>query len=263
MTILTADGSFARAYMSVYDAEVVSFRDLSEKEFIDQISRATTIINNAATINSSDLSLCVERNFDFTHYLVKTLENVNPNVRLVQLSSMSILNSANDSEYENVMKMTPYAYSKYLAETYCLKSNLTDVNCVRFSTLFFSDPAKDGLSKLIIDAVTDNQVTIYNGGLARRNFLPLEIAVNYVHKITQMKSIDKNTFNLAAPNSTSFIEVVNIIKKYVPDLLVNDTKSDVVMPVLSNFNMASIEKLGPIEFSLEDYVIKYIEQRRS
>ncbi len=261
MVLLTGGGSFAKAYQEQFDAEIASIRELGEAEFLKKLTEATTIIHNAATIVSDDLEFLTTRNFDFTRFVVQKLQELNPQAHLVLLSSMSILDPENSEAYGDVLTMMPYAYSKYLAETYCLKSPLAHVSCVRFSTLFFQDPSKDGLSKLVTDAVTSAKITVYNGGEARRNFLPLRVAVQYVAKIAEQTAPGKQTYTLAAPASTSFGDVAEILKKLLPGLQVEDKSlPSGGAPVLAEFSTANITKLGQIDFSLEDEIAVYVRE---
>ena len=260
MTILTAKGSFAKAYGTQFTAEVTSIRERGEAKFNKKLTQAQVIIHNASTITSTDLTTCLDRNFDFTRFVVKQVEGNSHAPHLVHISSMSILDPTNDSVYGDVIAMTPYAYSKYLAETFCLKSSVERLSCVRFSTLFYKDPTKDGLSKLIYDAVRTKKITIFNGGEARRNFLPLDTAAAYVHKITEIQKPQKDIYTLAAPVSTSFYDVVQLLKKHVPDLVIEDKQISNGAPVLAEFSTASIDRLGRIDFSLEDEIIAYMTE---
>ncbi len=264
MIMLTGGGSFAAAYQNQSEAEIASIRQLSEPEFLKKLSQATTIIHNAATIDGTDLEFLTVRNFDFTRFVVQKTQELNPQAHLILLSSMSVLDPENSEVYGDVLAMTPYAYSKYLAETYCLKSSFKHVSCVRFSTLFFQDPKKDGLSKLIADAVTSGKITVYNGGEARRNFLPLRVAVQYVAKIAGQAAPGKQTYTLAAPASTSFGDVAEILKKLLPSLQVEDRSlPSGGAPVLAEFSTANITTLGQIDFSLEDEIAAYVRELRA
>jgi nucleoside-diphosphate-sugar epimerase len=176
---------------------------------------------------------------------------------------MSVLSPDNDSLYDDVQNMTPYAYSKFLAESYCLKAALPTISFVRFSTLFYQDPNKDGLSKLIYDAVVNKKITIYNGGEAKRNFLPLHVAAQYVNKIASNEANGKYVYNLCAPYAMSFMEIVNILKKYLPQFEIEDRIADVSRPILADFNKTAVEKLGGIDFTLEEYIVDYINKIQS
>src|SRR3989344_778876 len=263
MIILTAGGSFAQTYLNQFDAEVASIRELGEAKFVEKIRKAKSLIHNAATIECNDLDQCLVRNFDFTRNLVNQAQAVNPGLHLIFLSSMSILDPSNSKAYGDVLGMTAYAYSKYLAEIFCLKSELKNVSCVRFSTLFYRDHKKDGLSKLASDAVTAGKITIFNQGEARRNFLPLRIAAQYISKLTEQHKPGKRVYTLASAQSTSFADIASLLQKHIPGLEVQDEEIPAAPPVLSEFSTDSIDELGRIKFSLEEEIAEYIKSLRS
>jgi nucleoside-diphosphate-sugar epimerase len=263
MTVLTAGGSFANAYRAIDDIEIVSSRELSEEKFTLKLSKADVIIHNASSLNRPDLATAVERNFDFTKRLVDTLQSTNPNVHLVFLSSMSILNSRNGDEYADVLEMSPYAYSKYLAETYCLKSGLRNISCVRFSTLFYKDSHKDGLSALINDAVSTGKISLINSGRASRDFLPIDIAAQYVKAITYQRPNNPRIYTLASGEPKTFGQIAEILKRQLPGLEVSSTQQDEPPHILSDFQTRDIDRLGRINFSLETEISDFIERLRA
>lgn len=258
MIILTGHGAFAQEFLKEYEGRVVSVRTTPKKQFIAQVKKATCIIHNAANIECNCLSACVIDNFYLTKYLLDLIHEVNPNVYFIFLSSMSILKS--DNAYDNVMKMTPYAYSKYLAETYCRLYPLKKYVCVRFSTLFYKDYKRDGLSKLIYDAVKFKTITLHNNGCAKRDFLPLEIATQYIHKIVNNFSGSNHLMNIVSAKQTSFYEIASYLKRKIPDLSILNKDLPSSPRILSSFSDESIRKLGRIEFSLEKEIDDYIEK---
>lgn len=258
--VLTGYGSFANAYLKHDDAAIASIRELGKSSFIKRLIESDVIIHNAATINSSDEDLLVERNFDFTRFVIKVLEDHNPSAHLILLSSMSMLDASNDKAYANVLSMSPYAYSKYLAETFCLRSSLAHISSVRFSTLFYRDPEKDGLSKLVFDATQNGNITIYDHGQAERNFLPVDVAAQYTKKISRLKEREKRTYTIAAPHSIQFSEVATILKDCLSELQVTDLPSATKSLVLSKFHLDDIRLLGQIDFSIRDEIISYVQE---
>lgn len=258
MIILTGHGAFTQEFLKRYRGQVVSVRTTPKKQFIAQVKRATCIIHNAANIECDCLSACVSDNFYLTKYLLDLIHDVNPNVYFIYLSSMSFLQS--DQAYDDVMKMTPYAYSKYLAETYCRLYPLKKYVCVRFPTLFYKDYKKDGLSKLIYDAVKFKTITLYNKGCAKRDFLPLDTAVQYVHKMMNNFSKCNHIMNIVSAKQTSFSEIASHLKRRIPDISILNKDLPSSPPILSSFSDESIRKLGRIRFSLEKDVDDYIEK---
>jgi nucleoside-diphosphate-sugar epimerase len=261
MITLTAQGAFASEFAKYYKAEVVSIRALKNEDFWKKIMEAGTIVHNASTIDCINLSDCVRINFDFSRKLTDFLVKNNPNVNLTYISSMSILDPLSDSAYADPIDMSPYAFSKYITECYCMKSKIDRFKSVRFSTLFYKDPERDGLSRLIYDAVTKREIIIYDGGAAKRDFIPLNIAAGYVKKITALRNKEKKIFNIATGKATSFAEIARLLVKNIPGLNVIDRRSKIaVQPVLHKFNTDSIRELGEIEFSLEEDIRSYINE---
>jgi len=261
MILLTGGGSFAQTYLDQFEGEVASIRELSQANFLGKLSQSSVVIHNVATINSDNLEQLIERNFDFTRFIVQKLQELNPKAHLILLSSMSFLDPNDDQKYSDVQEMTSYAYSKYLAETYTLKCGLEHVSSVRFSTLFYKDPQKDGLSKLISDTVSQGRIILYNNGEASRNFLPIETAAAYVQKITEQEAKGKRTYTLAAPSATSFAAVADILRQYIPNLTIeNKDFTGNSTSVLADFSSESIDELGTINFSLDEEIKKYLRR---
>lgn len=260
MIILTARGSFADAFLEKYGAEIASSRELSHGEFAQKISQSEVIIHNASTIKPASLETYLQNNFDSTRLIVEKAQLNNAEAHVIVLSSMSILDTSDSKQYASVTTMAPYAYSKYLSETYALKSDLKNVSSVRFSTIFYMDPQKDGLSKLIYDAVINKLVTIHNEGEALRDFIPLQVLIDYIHKITQSKPAGKNIYTISSGIETSYKSVLDILLRHIPDLKITNEYMENVPQVLSRFHTDDIERLGRIPFELEDYIVKYIKK---
>jgi nucleoside-diphosphate-sugar epimerase len=261
MITLTSKGSFAEEFKKHFPTEIVSIRELEGSIFWQKIKTAKIIVHNASSINCIGMDDCMLKNFDFTKGLIDFLAKENPTVDLTYISSMSILDAKSDQKYADPKKMTPYAFSKYKAEDYCLKSPLSCLKSVRFSTLFYKDPEKDGLSRLIYDAVTKKEITIYDGGVAKRDFIPLSIAVCYVERVAALNPCEKRIFNITSGKETSFREVVDYLRDLIPDLKVKDVQSKIdFSPVLSDFHTDSIDYLGQIKFDLRDEIKNYINE---
>lgn len=257
MILLTGHGAFAQEFLRQCDeGRIVSLRTTPKRQFIAQVKQARCIIHNAADKACTSPAACVTHNFYQTAYLLHLLHRVNPDVLFLYLSSMSML--ASDTTYRDVGDMTPYAYSKYLGETYCRVYPLKRYMCIRFSTLFYKDYMKDGISKLIYDAITDGTITLLNDGEAKRDILPLEIAVAYVQKIINQYPFPDTVITIASARQTSFNEIAGYLKKKLPGLCVKHRKQ-AVAPVLSSFDSRSIDTVGRIEFSLEKEIDTYID----
>jgi nucleoside-diphosphate-sugar epimerase len=264
MILFTGAGAFYEAYKKRADAEqpdgnsyrYLSLRHSDDAQFSAALKRANVVIHNAADIHGAGTAELIKSNFTPTARLVRLCLNIEPAPKLIYIGSMSYLHT--DSEYMSEAKMAPYAYSKYLAEKHCLESALPNVCAVRFSTLFYQNASSDGLSKLIADAALHQSVSIYNGGIARRNFLPLDIAAAYVAKLAQTKEHDR-MLNLAAANTTRFVDVVHLLKDKFPALRIEDHIAN-FPEVLADFSIRATRQLGVIDFSLETYINEYLSQ---
>jgi nucleoside-diphosphate-sugar epimerase len=258
MILLTGGGAFYQAFRQIQECGKISLRHIEDAT--PDIKKSRVIIHNAASINCRTVLDAIADNFLPTVRLVNLCEKVNPGVRLIYLSSMSML--ASENEYMDVEKMTPYSYSKYLSETFIVKSQLANACSVRFSTLFYENPERDGLSKLISDAVNNNEITIYNGGEARRDFIPLDLAVQYVAKLCRYQP-KRKILNIASAQEISFGKVADILQEKIPNLKVNDLPLATNRPqVLSSFSKEHVSELGELEFSVEHEIEDYIKNLR-
>ena len=256
MILFTGRGDLFSSFNKKYTSNVISVRNLTNNELIEIFRKANVVIHNAADLICTDLKTAVENNFSLTKRVIDLLFEVNANAKFINIASMSFLE--NENTYKNVEEMSLYAYSKYLAETYCLQMKLKQIVSVRFSTLFYQQPAKDGLSKLINDAVVSKKVTLINDGVAYRNFLPLEIATNYLYQIANIDfaRLDK-TINLVSSKKYNFKHVVNFLQTLVPGLVVENQIIKDLPEILSDFSIEKLKYLKIDDFDLEKYIESY------
>lgn len=257
MILLTGGGKFFEAFQRVQTCKYLSLRRTHETTLRTAIAKAEAIVHNAANIQPGTVEEGVRDNFLSTYRLVNLCLAHNPGIRFVYLGSMSYLGDG--SEYLPLEAMTPYAYSKFLGETLCLKCALPNVHVVRFSTIFYRDPQRDGLSKLVADAVRHESIEIYNGGEARRDFIPVEVAARYVAKIIRQQPAGK-VFDIAAAREVSFGEMAAFLKQKLPALHIEDRPLTGGKKVRSQFSADSIRALGEIPFSIESEVENYLQQ---
>jgi nucleoside-diphosphate-sugar epimerase len=255
MILLTGQGAIAQAFSNKYPCKVASIRHMSDDELKDEIINSSVIIHNSALVGSYNLDELITSNFLLTKKIIDTIYITNPSCRFINLSSMSFLDTEDDTLLLNYM--SNYGLSKYLSEHYCLNHALKNVCSVRFSTIFYQNSQRDGISKIISDAYYNRKITTFNNGIDARDILPLDIAVEYLFKICQYTE-SKKVFNVVSGKSTQFIELIALIKKHLTFDVVdikNETKK-----ILSDFSTKHIECLGIIDFDIEDYIINYIER---
>ncbi|MDH6355292.1 nucleoside-diphosphate-sugar epimerase [Dysgonomonas sp. PH5-45] len=262
MILFTGVGSLFDAFQKKYECSAISARRTSTSKLKFAFKSASVVIHNAANLSPHDLESSVEDNFNLTKRIVDTLYEVNPTAKFINIGSMSYLKS--DSQYLDINDMTLYAYSKYLSETYCLKHQMKQIVLVRFSTLFYENPEKDGLSKLINDAKIYNKVSLINGGKACRNFLPIDAAVEYLNKIAcgNYTDIRDKILNIVSLNKHSFKDIADYLRKVSPSLKIENIELPEAEKniVLSEFSPQSIKNLGVVDFKLEDYILNYFNQ---
>jgi nucleoside-diphosphate-sugar epimerase len=183
----------------------------------------------------------------------------NPKVHFVYLSSMSLLRKrpkVRSRDYLEFWEMTDYAVSKYISEILCMYSKIP-TTVVRFSTLFCRDPMRDGLSRLVFDAVNQKKITILDNGMSRRDFLPLDIAAKYVIKMIGNESLYGRTLNIVSGRETSFREIADFLSSKVRSLAIQDLPNQPLDSVPTDFGTKDISLLGEIKFDLFEEIEKY------
>ena len=159
---------------------------------------------------------------------------------------------SDDSSYLPVDKMTDYAYTKYISENYCLRSGLKNLTNVRFSTIYYDDEKRDGISKLIKDIRVNNEVTLYNKGIAKRDIMPIRILIMYLYKLCNVTTLSKK-YNIVSGIQTSFMDIVNVLLKHYPTLKIANKEIE-AYNVLCDFSKQDVVSLGEIKFSLEEEI---------
>lgn len=256
MILLTGHGHLATALANQIQCDLVSARSMSNDELEDLVGKYDVIVHNSANLKCETFQDAIRDNFELTHRILNAVHKIKPTIRFFFLSSMSVLKTG--SEYTSIQEMNNYTFSKYLAETLCLRYPLNDITCFRFSTLFVRDPGKDGLSRLIHEATKTGKLTLLNGGLSRRDFIPIDIAAAYLVKFIKSGSLHKKVYNVASGISHSFREVSDLIRHRLPDLEINNQEAGPAPDILHQFDVRDLNEIGRIEFRLEDQIDEYI-----
>lgn len=255
MILFTGGGSLAIAFKKKYDCEIISARKLTDEQLKNTLKNAKIIFHNAALVNSTDLNSLIASNFVLTKRIIDLAAEVNPSVNFINISSMSFLGLNGD--IDAMHSMSPYAISKYMAEVYCLNHKIRTTS-IRFSTIFYGNPIKDGLSKLAYEAVIKGSVDIFNNGDAKRDFIPIEIVVEYLNKLTTILHLPA-VINIVSGKPTQFKEFIEHVRILNPNIVVNNIDG-FTKEVLSDFSKRDIVLLGEIEFSIFDFFTKYVNK---
>jgi dTDP-D-glucose 4,6-dehydratase len=107
---------------------------------------------------------------------------------------------------------------------------------------------------LIYDCVKNNEITIYNNGSALRDIIPLKILCHYLYKLSILEIYSK-TINIASGNSTSFMDITNILKTKNKKLKINNVTTSNIVKVLSSFPKNNLDFLGVIDFDLKNEIL--------
>jgi hypothetical protein len=253
MILFTGSGAIAKSFSKLFQCKIISARNLSDDELTSHILKAEVIIHNAAIINTESFKDYIDGNFILTKRILDLVNKVKPSIKFINISSMSIL--SNNDEYMLVDKMTDYAFSKFISEQYCLKNSLEKLVNVRFSTIFYGNEKRDGISKLIYDSIKINEITIYNEGSALRDIIPIKILCQYLYKLSKLENFERK-INIASGNPISFRRIVNILKNKNEDLIINNVINNPTS-VLANFSKKDILNIGEIDFDIENEVLNF------
>lgn len=252
MILFTGSGEIGVLFAKMYDCKIISARNLDEANLTKEIMSADVIIHNAALINSLCLDDLLDGNFILTKKIVEIAKKVNPTVKFIFISSMSFLKT--EDSYMKTDEMSDYAFSKYMAEIFCKRQPMNIIS-VRFSTIFYGNEKKDGLSKLVYDCVNSKALTVYNNGVAQRDFIPIAIVCQYLYKLSK-GAVEEKVINLVSGRPINFKYFVDRLIRFEPKTKVVNIFNE--MPeILSKFSNNDIIALGEIPFNVEELFDEY------
>jgi nucleoside-diphosphate-sugar epimerase len=202
-------------------------------EGVDAVIHLAAITNAAGSFDIQDQVEAV--NYDGTERIARAC--VKSGAGLVFLSTTSVYGTANDvvdetcSESE-LQPQSPYATSKLRAEKMCAelgaKEGLRFISC-RFGTIYGTSIGMrfhTAVNKFVWQACMGQPITVWRTALdQKRPYLELNDAVEALRFILKKNLFDRQIYNVLTDNLT-VRQVVDTIKKYVPDLEVQlvDTK---------------------------------------
>lgn len=269
MIHFTAGGALYEAFAARYPCTKLSLRRDGPDAIAGSLRKGQVLIHNAANLNPVSLDAGIQDNFILTRELVKAVIAAKTDIRFIYISSMSMLGPG--AVYKDPLDMNAYSFSKYLGELYCLKSPLSTFS-IRFSTLFYKDPGRDGLSKLITGARATGAISLLNGGKDTRDFIPLKTAVDYLYRTAMLPaqsdrapatgaSAGGRVFNIGSGITVSFAELAAMIKKSLPATTISSVDQPGAAPfVLSHFAAADMDRLGRITVDLPTEIDDYVKK---
>ncbi|MGZ4846323.1 MAG: NAD-dependent epimerase/dehydratase family protein [Halobacteriota archaeon] len=250
-------GSHLVKTLTEYDTISPRYGQMNKQDSL-KLSTCDVFIHCGALLSGSFTEM-FEANVLLTKNILDQLSLSNPEAHFIYFSSMSLLQAQHNissSSFRSFEKMTDYAVSKYLSEIICSRYGLP-ITIVRFSTIFFKDPQRDGLSKLIHDAVLENRITLYNDGSAKRDFIPIDIAALYVKQLIGDQRYYGRTLNISSCRETTFKEIALFLQAELPQLFIENKSVDLDDCVPTSFDCGDLITMGKLEFDLFAEIAKY------
>lgn len=255
MIIFTGSGCIAEKFNAEFESHIYSFRNLTDLQIKAILSRCTVLVHNAANLHPENLEESIDDNFQLTKRIIGLVKQVNSNIKFIYLSSMSILKDEN--QYKDFREMTYYGFGKYLGEIYSIRSQIVNCIIIRFSTIFYGDYKRDGLSGIIAQAIRSKEIKLINGGAAKRDFIPVEVACQYLHKIC-CKVTGHETFNIASGKSITFKDAALFISQNVNSVKISSSDLSGIIEPVNNFSISKLKLIGEINYDLNEFILKYL-----
>jgi nucleoside-diphosphate-sugar epimerase len=260
-----ANGHIGRALARfIKNSETISLRTNSEIGDYEKLNNCNVFIHCGGLINGN-FSQLFASNTVLLQKILDYLSIFNPNAHIIFLSTGSLLANkvqVSSDDYLETNKMTDYALSKYIAELILERYNLSFTS-LRFSTIFYKDPERDGLSKFIFDAMKYKEITLFNSGNAMRDFIPLEIVVKYIFKIMGNSKFFKRKLNIVSGSPLSFREIGEFLMTKIDGLEVKNRKVEPIKQVPYDFSIDDILEIGRIDFDIFKFIEDYLFGRDS
>jgi nucleoside-diphosphate-sugar epimerase len=252
------NGALGKLFVSMYqDTVQASVRYSDEKSFmalVEQIKTADVLIHASANLNPGDIESGIRDNALLTYSIVNAAGKVNSNCHLILISSMSILGE--DGEPKQIRDMTHYAASKYIMEELAWEDAKNPITVVRFSTLFYEDPSRDGLSKMVYSAVKNKNIVASD---CKRDFIPLWAACKWLNKLCGNPVWYNKTINLASGKPINMLDVANhLVSQF--GVSFHHTALPDYANVCYKFSADAANTLEQINFDIYDLIDKYYER---
>lgn len=257
--MLTGGGALAGEFQRQTGAVVCSVRKASDEDMMTQISQSSIVIHNAANLHPASFEEALTDNVALTRRVLEACAKSPNKPVFVYISSMSMLQQ--EAEYRRTDQMTLYALSKYLGELFVLRHSYARVMAVRFSTIFYADQGRDGLSYLCATAAEKKEINLINEGEAKRDFIPLSLAVRAIIERLAEDNFSRKPVNIASGFPYSFREIADLLNDFFPGLRIHNQKADEAAVVLNSFNTDEyIKKHISGKGFLKQYIAEYIRQ---
>lgn len=253
-----ASGALGRKYLELFpETTPISIRYNNRSSFFDlqeRLKSADVLIHASANLNPKSIDDAIRDNAILPFDILEAASEVNPNVHIILISSMSLLGE--NGEPRRLRDMTPYAASKFIMEEMSQKVSRNPITIVRFSTIFYADHSRDGLSKIVYTAYKARSIVASD---CRRDFIPLWAACTWLEKLCGNKKWYNKTINIASGKSINMLDVAShLVRKY--GVAFHHTSLPDYSSICYNFDSSDPQSLEPITFDIYQLVNEYYEQ---
>jgi UDP-glucose 4-epimerase len=246
--------------------------DVRTSDLITLLSDVEVMIHLAAITDAAGSFANAEHvevnNYDSTSKILDFCKETG--TRLVTLSSTSVYGTqeqvvSEDCDQGNLNPQSPYAATKIreeeLVKKYVTEHGVKAVSC-RFGTIFGVSPGMrfhTAVNKFCWQAVMNQPLTVWSTAYEqKRPYLDLSDATRAISYIIREDIFDGEIYNILSKNAT-VREIVEIIKLYVPDLVVEFVDNE-IMNQLSyevaneKFSKKGFEFKGDLDRGIRDTI---------
>ena len=271
LELIMVDNLITQRYCSLFNLPREAQYKFIESDIrsadLDKIIDGASVVIHLAAITDAAGSFekakfVEENNLNGTKKIAEACSRVG--IKLISLSSTSIYGTQDKlvDEYcskSNLKPQSPYAETKLLEENYLseIKKNKgLDYTCLRFGTIYGVSPGirfHTAVNKFCWQAVYRQPVTVWSTAYEqKRPYLALKDAARAISFVIDKNIFSGETYNILSGNFT-VKEVVNAIKKLVPELRVQFVDSKIMNQLSYEVSREKIELCG-FEFleNLED-----------
>jgi len=231
--------------------------DVRNIDFKGVIDESSVVIHLAAITDAagsfSNAEIVETNNYDSSKKILDSCKE--SGARLITLSSTSVYGTqeevvSEDCGSENLNPQSPYAVTKIreegLVSEYVTKHGVKAISC-RFGTIFGVSPGMrfhTAVNKFCWQAVMNQPLTVWSTAYEqKRPYLDLKDATRAISFILKNDIFDGEIYNVLSENVT-VREIVEIIRIYVPDLMVNFVDNEIMNQLSYEVSCEKFKKKG-------------------
>ena len=252
------------------DLKIQDARDYDEISKIVNTYKPDVLVHLAAVSHSNRSNKNPYSTFDHSlRTLENTLDSVKDNVgHFIFFSSSMVYGNFKKDEVTEDLECNPigiYGTLKYAAEKIIIAYNQvfkTPYTIVRPSALYGERCVSRRVGQIFIENVLNKKDIIISGnGNDKLDFTYIDDLISGVNKIINNSNSINQIFNITYGNSRRIIDLVEILKKFYPNIKVNFEKQDKLTPKRGTLSIKKAKKLLNYQpsWSIDEGYVKYIK----